>query len=357
MNGMNNCVTLRKPLELWIPYFVAQFKLSLAESAQLSPLHLFFLSAISQNNASENDLIDATKLSPIVIKQEMQQMCQQKLLDIKDEDSYILTELSNRLLHYQDLTIQMDHMNIPFMLNCVTGEISVANQSALMDIPEGVTANKIYSRSQLAWIEPIEIKDALLVAFPFLCDEKEEYVNDFLDSLIIEVVYQQNENPLKWRKMYVTELPLYPYELLTDSLQTDSFQNLKMCMYFHKLEYRIYDEFFENNVEIIRHLQELQSFDDLLLSEKANEILDRWTAYLQKRNHAVILYVDPISGLVYDEVCQKCLDGVKQSRTSVFSLIDYQISIDYINIASQKITEYDVNGFQYKLENDSLVFF
>ena len=43
---MNNCVTLRKPLELWIPYFVAQFKLSLAESAQLSPLHLFFLGTV-----------------------------------------------------------------------------------------------------------------------------------------------------------------------------------------------------------------------------------------------------------------------------------------------------------------------
>ena len=339
---MDNLSKLETPLEIWIPVNITHFQFSLKESAQISKLNLFFLSALAEHHATVEEIEDATQLSVYVIRQELQSMYQQKLLKLNEDDTYQLTELSEALLHYQNLLSAVNAQNTAFLFNFVTGEIDLTEKFRLYEKPNGITAKKTVSLFEIDCIEPFEIKDLLLEAYPFLKEEEEELLNDFLENMVIEAVHEKNDAFLK---KYITHLPVRTEE--------ETEQNLKMISYVYQLEYQPYDAYLEENASVMQKIQEINLFDSAFLTEKAKSLLNRVESYQQAKKQTFYVYVNPVTMQAEEGI----FEGSYSPKKAVFDLNQYSLETPYEEIASEFLKEHSVTTFELQKVNDTKVFY
>lgn len=337
---MDNLFKLVNPLEIWIPVNITYFHFSLKETAQLPKLQLFLLSAIADYNAETDVIVDATQLSKNLIEQELHDMYKQKLLEFNAEGHYQLTQLSYRLLHYDILISQMNELNSPFTFNYVTGDIKAGMNPELKEKPEGIVANKVVSIFEIDCIEPQEIKNPLLIAFPFLYDDEDDVVDDFLDNIVIEANHEKDN---KWKRMYITHLPI--------SASTAQQDELKIRCYMNQMRYKVYDSFFENHVSILKMIRDISMFDATLLNSKALDLLQRWDLYSCAKEKTENFYINPINGAVFDGE----FSAINSTKSVVFDVQDFEMPDMDEAIISEKIKSYDTNGFLLKKISDEVI--
>lgn len=304
---MDNLFKLPAPLEIWVPIKNTEFTFSLKESSQLPKLQRFLLTAISDYSADADMIIDATRLTKTVIIQELNEMYKEKLLESDDNGNYQLTDLSRRLLSYIRLTEKMNETNAVFSFNLVTGNIQTGIDTELNDNPDGVTANRTVSVFEIDCFEPAEIKDVLIEAFPFLAEDggSDEEIDDFLENIVIT---SSHEKVNKWKKMYITHLPL--------AVSPAQKQELNVRCYVVKKMYRAYDSFFEDKQSLLSEIKDIYEYDPLLLREKGVELLTRWDEYTRIKNNVICLYGNPIDG----SVCGSFVQPEDHSRGIAFDI-------------------------------------
>ena len=337
---MNNLSKLETPLEIWIPVNITHFQFSLKESAKISKLNLFFLSALAEHHATVEEIEDATQLSVHVIRQELQSMYQQKLLKLNEDDTYQLTELSESLLRYQNLLSSINAQSTAFLFNYVTGEIDLLKKFQWYEKTNGITAKKIVSLFEIDCIEPLEIKELLLEAYPFLKEEEELLLNDFLENMVITAVHEKNDVFLK---KYITHLPARAEE--------ESEQSLKIISYLYQLEYQPYDAYLEENASVTQKIQEINLFDSALLTEKAKSLLNLVESYQQAKKNTIYVYVNPVTMQAEEGI----FEGSCNPKKAVFDLSQYSLETPYEEIASEFLKEHSVTPFELQKVNDTKV--
>lgn len=282
---MSNLFKLSDPLEIWIPVKSFNFVFSLKESMSLSDFQTFILCGIQEYNAGSEQLVEATGLAKSVIDQELHDMCTRKLLEINEDGIYRLSELSKHLLDYGNTVRQMNESKKMFLVDLVTGDISQNTDDQTADKPEGVAAFGKAAEYEISCIEPSDIKEVLINAFQFLAET--DNCEDFLDSIVMEPVVSKAQ---KWKRMYLTHLPLGEYT------PGENEQCISIRGLLWKRTYRKYNPFFEDNSNIMIKLCEINSFDDTLISERGKALIDEWNTYKAEKN--ITLYTDPITGTV-----------------------------------------------------------
>ena len=280
---MDSFKLLSKPIEIWVPVIKAKLIFSLSESVQLPKLHYFFLASIYNYNADIDLLVDVTNLSEQVVRQEFHEMYKQKLLILNDSGSYVLSDLACRLLRYVDNIKKMNEQDITLLFNLVTRDIKILDEEP-DDKPYGAVAEKVAFANEIDCMELSEIKDILLNSYPFLGGDEEE-IDDFFENLVI-----RSQKTNKWKKMYITALPLLPSKAQPEEFNVRCFVKQK--------EFRSYDSFFEENEDIIFKMEEIADFNPALLSDEGKSLLDRSKLYRQKREEPIVMYYNPVAGYV-----------------------------------------------------------
>ena len=288
METSDNMFRLPSPLELWAPMKVVKFNFSLNEAVQLPKLQMFLLSAILKYKADVNALVDATNFSKNVIEQELHNMYVQKLLKQEQEQSYTLTELSLRLLEYDRLIQQMNSSDEVFLFNLITGAVSNYSENAVTDKPDGITANKAVSVSEINLLEAIDLKDIFLQAFPFLQNIESE-LEELLDNIVIEASFVKSE---KWQKIYITHFP-------ADFSKTDKHERcINIKNYAVQRQYQVFDDYFETNMTQMNKIKDVYEFDPSLLTPHGIDLLKKCANYFTQKNNILNLYEDPVSSTV-----------------------------------------------------------
>lgn len=330
------------PLEIWCPVSIAGLSFSLKESLHLSKLHFFLLLAIANEHATVDEIVDVTQLSKNVITQELHEMYKQKLLNIQmdDKENYCLTELSKKLLHYDELISKMNSTPVTFAFDLVTGILDESSTLDLYEKANGITANKMVSALEMDCIDPVDIRDTLCTTYPNLGDENESELLDFLDNLVIE---SKREKKIKWKKRYISYLPNKPLSQDTDKITFVTYVIQYRC--------RAFESYFEDNISILQSLERIKNFDSDMLNKKAVDILEKWFNYQETKKETVDFYYDP----VLDEYT----DGRKPSGTipkkvaftiekTMFSVPD-EVAID------KRIEKIKINDFNVTLKNKEIV--
>lgn len=275
-------VKLDPPWELWVPVKIASFSFSLKESVQLSNLDHFMLSAILEHNTSEDDIADATMLAPLSIRTELHSLYAQKLLEMDPNGKYILTEQSKLLLTFGKMVDKLNKVAAEFSFNTLSGKLKLYDESLSDKEPTGTKAIKHLSELELACVDPIDIKDVLLEAFPFI-SEYDIDTDHFLDSLVIEPRFEKGE---KWTPMYLMGLSPCTNNI-GKGIIAKGYTIQKKC--------RAYNKNFEDFKPYLEHLKAVSDFNSTLLSETGIEMLSRYEEYNELRKKYTIINIDPIN--------------------------------------------------------------
>ena len=329
---MDELYKLDKPLEVFVPVVKSAFTFSLKESIQLPKLQEFILSAIHKYQADVNTLVDTTMLPENVIRIELNDMYKQKLLSTDDNTDYHLTDLSKRLIQYRELIDWMNSQESFFLFNLVTGEIVSESAAETFDEPSGVKANSVISPFQISGINAPEIKEQLCTVF-FL-PENDELTDDYLENIVIDSRIISR----KWIRMYITHLS----EIENTAPQKDY---VFVKSYMLQREYCVYDDYLENNRELLDALQIVRKSSKELLSEKGLELLDCYNCYQLQKKIVIRIYGNPVSRAVYEGEW-KPVSGVEKKYIADISDFD-SVSVGN-DVFEKKLTEYDNIDFPLK---------
>lgn len=305
-DDIERVVKLDPPRELWVPVKIASFSFSLKESVQLSKLSHFMLSAILEHNANEADIADATNLAPLSIRTELHSLYTQKLLERDPDGKYILTEQSKLLLTYGKLVDELNKITTEFYFNTLSGKLKLYDGSLRDDEPTGAKAMKRLSELELACVDPVDIKDVLLEAFPFISEYNID-ADHFLDSIVIEPCFEKGD---KWAPMYLTGLSACKNNgRVGKGITANGYIVQKRC--------RAYYKNFEVYKPQLEHLKAVSDFDSRLLSEAGIEMLSRYEEYNELKKKIYIININPIDRSV------KIVDNPHEesmARRAVFDL-------------------------------------
>lgn len=321
---MDRILKLEQPLELWIPIKKAKFKFSLKESVQLPALKMFLLLAIRNYNTGVEELVDSTMLSEQAIKQELQELYKQKLLSFDTDEKYILTGLSKRLLLFQEVVARLNSTDVTFAFNTLNGKAEKEDNDTY-DQPRGVRANPWLSTFELTYIEPTQIKDTMLNAFPFIKEELDD-TDNFLDSIIIEPEFEDKRSKYdSWKPMYISNIP---FDI--DKRQDDV---IPVRYSLIQRKYRVYDEYFETNDVRTRELENICRFDKSFISDEGNQKLSEFKKYCEKRAEVRTIVINPVDSSI-------CGDGAWNTESKVkrfaFDLDEFsQFLCDNVKIDSE----------------------
>lgn len=288
-DNANKIFEMDPPLKFYVPVKIAQLEFTLKESMQLAELSRFLLTAISVHNANEEDMSDAMLLLPLVIRTELQSMYNQKLL-AQDDGAYILTEQAKLLLKYEKLTEQLNYVKRDFVFNTVSGDLKIYVSEECLDAPKGITANKRLHEFELACVEPSQIKDVLLKAFPIIAETVEE-PEHFLESIVIEPTFEKGD---KWTLMRI-ERP-QPNENGETIVSKDE---IAIKSYIVQRKLRVYNEYFEKNMRQMEMLKDVFTFDRSLISEAGTQKLMECENYVKEKSTLLTVNIDPFDSSVF----------------------------------------------------------
>lgn len=385
--GADKIFDLKPPLKFYVPVKLAELEFTLKESMQLAKLSRFLLTAILEHGSNEEALTDAMLLPQLVIRSELQSLYNQKFLTQDENGKYILTDRAKLLLRYENLTETLNSVKTAFVFNAVNGDLRIYEPSECLDeSPEGLAANERLREFELACVEPSQIGDVLLEAFPVITETVED-PELFLDSVVIDPIFEKKN---KWMPMCFTRPQPDINDDDNDNENSEDFQALveniyqpheddetnetgkahenaktnktrqsrqghdtiAVKSYIIQRKYSIHNDWFEKNMRYMERLREVFLFDRSLVSEAGVRKLSECAKYLEEKGKIYIGNIDPLdSSVLVGELEPEDADS-SEFKKVLFDLekISGRLATDGKRVREELYRQIDTNGDLLRLD-------
>lgn len=319
--------------KIYIPIQVVKISFHKKEELSLNTFQNFILEAID-SGCNLDQIVDATLLTKNVVETEIIQMINQKLL-IREDEKITLSDLSKKIQMISKSVINLNKEEKEICINLVTGDIESLNEKIIID---KVDEKKlfIYPKITEKTLDGISLEDNITFLETYMDSFKEMHEDDI--AIILNSVFIEFET-IGGKKYIEKTIYRIPCIIGYNSILSEQNKNsITAKGLVYKIKYKIESEIVNKYKNVISELNNINTIDNTLLSERGLYVLKQNKICKEYNNTELVCFYDTISG-------QFCFDkfNVQKSKNIRYNLqlpILYNLSNDIKNNIIKELRKY-----------------
>jgi hypothetical protein len=317
--------------KIFIPVQVVEVSFCEKNEITLNAFQKFILEAVDSGN-SVNQIVDATLFTTDVVETEIVQMVNQKLL-IREGDNIMLSELSKKIRMISRNVVSLNKEKKKVCINLVTGDIEAFDMKSIVSDKH---------EKELFMTPNFLIKDFDGINLEENTTFFEKYMDSFYGMLAedIETVLSSIFVELKaiGKEQYIEKaICRIPCKIGGNILQSNVEDLIKAKGAMYRVEYKVESELVNNYGAVVSELMNINRIDNELLSEKGQDVLEKYKVCEEYNIKKIVCFYDVISGQFrFDS------QEIKLSKNERYNLqlpILYDLSNDVKHKITKKIRE------------------
>lgn len=315
---------------IYVPLKPVMVKFYEKEEVELNAFQKFILEAI-EDEATIEQMIEATQLTKYVIESELLQMEGQKLL-IRENDTIALSELSKNILMISRSVESLNNEEKILCINLITGDMEGYDLERYYDVStsDSILKEKIHAKDVIG----IDIEDNVSFFADYMSTFgtlTEEQVQKVLASVYVE--FNEIDDKIVYKQQEICRIPCLIGEETLKSEKT-LYAEGKCTLITMELSTKKIDKYKEQ----IEDVMALYDGAPELLSDIGQELMHE-TTICQNCNEDNLTYIfDHVSGKIREGKLEVLINNNKRTQLVLKSgkMLDEEIERQIINITKQK---------------------
>lgn len=279
-----------------VPYMRITAKFVVKEDFELNAFQLLIIDSLNED-ATIDQMTVATQLTRNVIEAELIQLEAQGLV-ARDNDTYVLTELSKRILFVSQKVEEMNAEKNQMCINLITGDIDSYDENKFSQPYDG----DIVLKHRNLNLDGISIEDNMEFFSEKMeslkeCDGQQKEI--VLSSMYVELYQYRGEDSqgIFYERLMTKYIPCLAGDLMLDESDRDKDLTVEGCVQRVSFSFSFNGQ--EQYQDILPDLEKINKIHPNMLSGEAHNVLDLYTLCNRYEKMGI--------GLIYDGIADKII--------------------------------------------------